>query len=140
MSNLLGNDDSRQAVKRSTALKPVVWMTAILTPATVATAIIEAPEWMRIFFCAATGFSVLLYLVTYVYLLVNDRNALRSEKYLLEKVPTGKPSLGEIQIQFQPNQPKLSSPSMGGVPLLEQQVSWSPREQTTARLEESVQK
>ena len=103
----LTNHDSNSVVKghRSTALKPIIWMTGILAPTTVATIFLQifyrVPKWAGIFFCTATGLSVLLYLVAYLYFMLKDHNALRSEEYLIEKLPAERGAIGDIRIQFQ---------------------------------------
>jgi hypothetical protein len=105
--------DTTSVIKgsRSTALKPIIWMTGILAPVTLVAIFFQiflgVPKWTSIFFCTATGLSVLLYIVAYLYFMVKDQNALRSEKYLLERLPTDRGTLGDIHIQFQPEQQPL---------------------------------
>lgn len=110
MPDSMSNQASNRVLKgsRSTALKPIIWMTGILAPTTVAAIFLQlflgVPKWTSIFFCTATGLSVLLYVVAYLYFMIHDQNALRSEEYLLEKLPIERTAMGDIQIQLQPEQ------------------------------------
>lgn len=67
--------------QRATPLKPAVWMTGVLVWATVVGLFLHVPTWGGVFLCCLTGISFLFYLVSYVYLMVVDRDALRSERY-----------------------------------------------------------
>src|SRR5262249_30864259 len=67
--------------RRATPLRPVVWMTSVLAWATVVALIVRVPTWAGVFFCSLTGISFLMFLAGYVYLFVNDRDALRAERW-----------------------------------------------------------
>jgi len=67
--------------KRATPLKPAVWMTSVLVWATVVGLFLRVPTWGGVFLCCLTGISFLFYLVSYIYLMVIDRDTLRSERY-----------------------------------------------------------
>ncbi|MBI3422701.1 MAG: hypothetical protein HY011_07150 [Acidobacteria bacterium] len=126
-SHSISNQGPNSVLKgsRSTALKPIIWMTGILAPTTVVAIFLQlflgVPKWTSIFFCTATGLSVLLYVVAYLYFMINDQNALRSEEYLLEKLPIERTTIGDIHIQLQPEQqpPQLRETTD---PLLERRV------------------
>ena len=66
---------------RATPLLPAVWMTSVLVWATVIGLIGRVPTWASVFLCVVTGISFLWFLVTYIYLFVNDRDMLRAERY-----------------------------------------------------------
>ena len=78
-------DDNREAHigerVRATPLRPVVWMTSVLVWAAAVALILRVPTWASVFLCTMTGVSFLLFLVSYVYLFVNDREALRAERW-----------------------------------------------------------
>jgi hypothetical protein len=74
--------------KRSTPLRPTIWMTGVLVWATVIAFLFQVPVWAGIFLCSVTGLSFLLYLVSYIYLMATDRDALRREKYSVKELPT----------------------------------------------------
>jgi len=67
--------------RRATPLRPLVWMTSVLAWATAIALIVRVPTWAGVFFCTLTGISFLTFLVGYVYLFVNDRDALRAERW-----------------------------------------------------------
>ena len=78
---LMGSESSSVERQRATPLKPAVWMTGVLVWATVVGLILRVPTWAGVFLCCLTGASFLFYLVSYIYLMVADRDALRSERY-----------------------------------------------------------
>jgi hypothetical protein len=65
---------------RATPLRPAVWMTSVLVWATVVALILRVPTWAIVFLCVVTGVSFLFYLVSYIYLMAKDRDALRAER------------------------------------------------------------
>jgi len=72
---------------RSTPLKPAIWMTGVLVWATVIALFLHVPTWAGIFLCVITGLSFFLYLVSYVFLMATDREALRAERYEVKRLP-----------------------------------------------------
>lgn len=65
---------------RATPLRPAIWMTGILVWATVIAFLFHVPTWGGIFLCSLTGLSFLVYLASYSYLMLHDREALRRER------------------------------------------------------------
>lgn len=65
---------------RATPVRPAIWMTGVLVWATVIALILNVPTWAGIFLCSLTGISFLIYLVSYSYLMLYDREALRRER------------------------------------------------------------
>jgi hypothetical protein len=72
---------------RNTPVRPTIWMTGVLVWATVIAFLFQVPVWAGIFLCSLTGLSFLLYLVSYIYLMATDRDALRREKYSVVESP-----------------------------------------------------
>lgn len=66
---------------RATPLLPVVWMTSVLAWAAVVALVAGVPNWASVFLCTLTGISFLVFLVCYIYLFTNDRDALRAERW-----------------------------------------------------------
>ena len=66
---------------RNTPLRPAIWMTGVLVWATVIALIFRVPTWGSLFLCGLTGISFLFYLVSYGYLMLNDRESLRRERF-----------------------------------------------------------
>ena len=81
---------------RATPLKPTVWMTGVLVWATVVGLFLRIPTWAGAFLCVLTGLSFLLYMGSYLYLIVTDRESLRAEGYSTKLLP---PSQRSIQMQ-----------------------------------------
>jgi hypothetical protein len=81
---------------RSTPLRPAVWMTGVFVWATVVALILRVPTWASVFLCTLTGVSFLWFLVCYVYLFANDREALRAEQWRGRPVRT---SLHDVSTQ-----------------------------------------
>ena len=73
-------------LSRSDVLKPLAWLIGILTIATALFLYAKAPEWLLISITVCLLLSVGLYVFSYVFCLINDRDALRSEKYSLNKM------------------------------------------------------
>ena len=86
---------------RATPLKPAVWMTGVLVWATVVGLFLRVPTWGAVFLCSLTGISFLFYLVSYIYLMVVDRDRLRSERYRVPRVARERgvegPRIGALQ-------------------------------------------
>jgi len=87
--------------QRATPLKPAVWMTSVLVWATVVGLFLHVPTWSGVFLCCLTGVSFLFYLVSYIYLMVADRDTLRSERYLEPRVArkrvVERPRIGAVE-------------------------------------------
>ena len=71
--------------KRSDLLKPLAWLIGILLFALAVLAYVKAPDWMLMWIAVAILALVALYGVAYVFCLIVDRDALRSESYSLNK-------------------------------------------------------
>ena len=103
---------------RSTALKPLGWLVAMLLPATLASFYFETPDWLGPTLCSFTGLSVASYLGSYFYLLFKDKDALRSERYSLQKMAIEKGVYGDNltgTIELDSTNPKLLSDQSGSV-------------------------
>ncbi|HWJ41402.1 MAG TPA: hypothetical protein VNT29_09720 [Candidatus Limnocylindrales bacterium] len=87
--------------QRATPLKPAVWMTSVLVWATVVGLFLHVPTWSGVFLCCLTGVSFLFYLVSYIYLMVADRDTLRSERYreprVARKRGVVRPRIGAVE-------------------------------------------
>jgi cobalamin biosynthesis protein CobD/CbiB len=95
MPDLQSKENSANAVgqsKRSTPVRPAIWMTGVLVWATVIALMFDVPVWAGIFLCSMTGLSFLLFLVSYIYLMVTDRDALRRERYSVKELPGRDPA------------------------------------------------
>jgi hypothetical protein len=73
-------------LSRSDVLKPLAWLIGILTGATALFLYAKAPDWLIAALGASLLTSVFLYFGSYLFCLFKDRDALRSEKYSLNKM------------------------------------------------------
>jgi hypothetical protein len=72
-------------------------MTGVLVWATVVGLFLHVPTWAGIFLSSLTGASFLFYLLSYVYLLINDRESLRRERITANDeraIESGSPAVG----------------------------------------------
>jgi hypothetical protein len=67
----------------------------MLLPATLTTFYYSMPIWVSLTFSIFTGITVVIYLTAYVYLLRFDRDSVRSESYLLQKLAIEKGVYGD---------------------------------------------
>jgi hypothetical protein len=80
---------------RSTVLKSLGWLIALLTSATIAAFHYETPVWVGVMFALGAGAAILLCLVAYVYFALKDPDALRSERYYIQKLALQKGFVGD---------------------------------------------
>lgn len=80
---------------RSTVLKPLGWALALLIPATMLSAFFKLDVWLTRGLGAGAGLSLLAYLVAYFFCLVKDREALRSERYSIQKLAIERRVVGD---------------------------------------------
>jgi len=106
---------------RSDVLRALIWPNAGLLLALVAALTRPAPDWILLTLVSLLCGFMLLYAATYVFCLFKDRDALRSEKYKLQKMAIehglyGDDSIGLIDIPQPPKgkkdivRPMLSNP------------------------------
>lgn len=102
---------------RSTVLKPLAWLMSMLLAATLSAFYFNAPSWVGILFAIFCSLTMLLYLATYVYCIVTDKDALRSETYSIQKLALERGFVGDsIQgvIQVGPTSDTLPFPELPG--------------------------
>ena len=73
-------------LSRSDVLKALIWPLGILMSAMLVAIATKAPAWVLIFFAVLLALKTLLYAGAYLFCLMVDRDALRSEKYSLDKL------------------------------------------------------
>lgn len=79
-------EQTRATLWRSDILRALIWPVGILMMATVSLVVADAPSWLLITFAALFVLTIVLYGASYVFCLFTDRDALRSEKYALDKI------------------------------------------------------
>lgn len=73
-------------LSRSDVLRALVWPMGILMAATLGLVVGHAPTWMLILFSTMTALAFILYGASFVFCLIKDRDALRSETYSIKKM------------------------------------------------------
>ena len=86
---------------RTDALRPLVWPVAGLLAALSVAIAERAPGWLLISLAVALGVILSVYIGHYTYFAVTDPDALRSEKYKLQKMAIEHGLLGDSQIGLQ---------------------------------------
>jgi len=71
---------------RSTVLRPLGWLIGILATLFLAAIRFQASAWMNAVIVALLGLGVLLYLGAFAYCLLTDKDALRAEKFSIQKL------------------------------------------------------
>lgn len=88
-------DSATDRPSRSNALNPLAWLAAMLLSTTLISFYLNLPVWTTYAFTSLTVFVVLVYIGAYLYLLCVDRDALRSEKYSIDKLAIEKGVFGD---------------------------------------------
>jgi hypothetical protein len=71
---------------RSTAINPITWAFATVLSAVLGSIAVHAPASITIALSVFAGVLLVTFIFAYVYLLINDRDALRSERFTLSKM------------------------------------------------------
>lgn len=85
---------------RSTALYPLGWIIALFLSSTLLSFYLGAPSWVGITFGSLGVVSSLMYLAAYLYFMFKDRDALRSEKYSIQRLAIEKGLVGDSLYGF----------------------------------------
>jgi len=83
---------------RSTILHPLHWALVICLPTTVYTASKTPDSWLNYLFGIFTALAMVLYIATYIYCLFTDKDALRSEKFVIQKLAITKSFVGDDMV------------------------------------------
>ena len=81
--------------EKSTILKPLSWLISILIGGLGLSFYLKAPTWTSILFASIICIIVLLFIFSYVFCLFTDKDALRSEKFSIQKMAIEKGLLGD---------------------------------------------
>ncbi|MCP1489360.1 hypothetical protein J3D48_005673 [Pseudomonas fluorescens] len=93
MRDLLAQASSKGS--KSTILKPLAWMLGICVTSTLTSAKLDLPPWITILFSIFAAITMFLYLIAYLYCLIKDRDALRSETYSIQKMVVERGFVGD---------------------------------------------
>jgi Na+/pantothenate symporter len=80
---------------RSTILKPITWFISALLGGIGLLLSQNSPNWLIIMLSIILGITVTVYLFTFIYCLFTDKDAIRSEKYSIQKLAIEKGIYGD---------------------------------------------
>jgi Na+/pantothenate symporter len=80
---------------RSTILKPLTWFISLVIGGIILLIKIDSPNWIVIMFSIIMAFSIFVFFFAYVYCLFTDKDAIRSEKYSIQKLAIEKGLYGD---------------------------------------------
>ena len=80
---------------RSTVLRPLVIMMSICVMALLTCIQFKAPNGLIYFFAIFSGLTMVQYLFTHIFCLFTDKDALRSEKFIIQKMAIEKSVIGD---------------------------------------------
>jgi len=80
---------------KSTILKPLTWLISILLGAVILLQKVSAPSWLIIFLVSIVGLTILIFFFSYIFCLFKNPEALRSEKYSIQKLAIEKGIYGD---------------------------------------------
>jgi len=89
---MVRNDNSGE---KSTILKPLTWLISILFGGIIILSYIKADQWIIISFFCIISIIISLFIFSYIYCLYKDRDALRSEKFSIQKMAIEKGYYGD---------------------------------------------
>jgi hypothetical protein len=85
---------------RSSALNPLAWLALILVSGTVGSHVSSQPAWVTAILLSLTVLVVLVHVWAYVYFMFKSPDALRSERFSLEKMAMERGLFGDTRKGF----------------------------------------
>jgi uncharacterized protein YacL len=73
-------------LSRSDILRPLAWVMGILVFGLIGVLLRSPPSWLLVVMVAFIGTALIIYLGSHIFCLFKDRDALRSERYSLQKM------------------------------------------------------
>lgn len=106
----------QQALQRnakSTVLKSLGWLIALLLPATILASRYGMDKWLVVMFAVLDCLAILVYIAAYIFFALKDPEQLRSEKYSIQKMAIQHGFIGDDISGF------FKVSKIGNVPVLE---------------------
>lgn len=85
---------------RSTVLKPLAWLIGLTLIGSIGSHRLGTPLWLANTIGVLSVVSIILYISAYIYFAVTDKDALRSEKYSIQKLAIQKGFIGDDQTGY----------------------------------------
>ena len=86
---------ARAGGSRSSALAPIGWALGLVLTAFVACVRLEAATWVLVAFVVAAGCLLATFLVGFVFFMMKDSDALRSERFVIQKMAVQRGLVGD---------------------------------------------
>lgn len=80
---------------RSTILKPLTWLISSIFGGIILLLKIDSPNWIIVMFLIVIGVALIIFFFTYLFCLFTDKDAIRSEKYSIQKMAIEKGVYGD---------------------------------------------
>jgi uncharacterized membrane protein YdbT with pleckstrin-like domain len=103
---------------KSTILKPLTWFISLLAGAIITCAWLKVHEWIIVFFAILVGIAFVVFLCAYVYCLFTNPDAIRSEKFSIQKMAIERGIFGDSSsgtFVFEKGDNTISLPSISGI-------------------------
>jgi hypothetical protein len=94
---------------KSTVLKPLGWLIGLTLVASVSMYHYGVPAWLAGTVGTLCIASIVLYIAAYIYFAITDKDALRSERYSIQKLAIQKGFIGDDQSGYMPIQQQRPS-------------------------------
>ena len=112
-------EQASASLHRSDVLKPLAWLIGMLVLGSLASAYHGPPEWLTVLFAVSAGLAIFLYVGAYLFCLLTDKDALRSERHSIQKFAIqnglfGDSTLGIIDVPAESNQRSISESGHDG--------------------------
>jgi hypothetical protein len=112
---------ARIGQSRTSVINPLQWTLAIVVIALLFLVLVHAPSWLLIFFACVVGIVVVLLIAAFLFFMLKNPDALRSEKYSLVKTAIEKKVVGdsltglrEVMNTFEDSSPTMLGPENSG--------------------------
>lgn len=124
----LMREQMNATLSRSDVLKPLAWLIGMLATATAVALFARPHEWVLTWLLVLLAGAVILYALSYSVLLFIDRDALRSERYSLQKLALEQGVYGDSVAGI------IEQPQTQAVTMLPAQTPPEPKEKTESAL------
>lgn len=88
-------EHSNASGSRSTVLKSISWLIGLLLPSTIVSSYLRGDSWLTVALFILLFVSVLIFFFAFIYFMFHDKDALRSEKFIINKLAIEKGVYGD---------------------------------------------
>lgn len=95
------------AQSKSTVLKPLAWLLSICAVSILGAVRFSAPRWLMIVLAVPFCLTVLLYCGSFIFCLFTDKDALRTERYSIQKLAIERGFVGDSSVGLKTRRPRV---------------------------------